>query len=62
MFRVLAALLNLSTSTEVWTVTGAWTGWAIWISRMVFTDRINWKMMHNDMENNRYLCEVKYVK
>lgn len=51
-----------STSTEVWTITGAWTGWAIWISRMVFTDRINWKMMLNDMENNRYLCEVKYIK
>lgn len=26
MFRVLAALPNLSTSTEVWTVTEVWTG------------------------------------
>ena len=26
MFRVLAALPNLSTSTEVWTILGVWTG------------------------------------
>ena len=34
MFRVLVALPNLSTSTEVWTITGVWTG------KLLF----NWKL------------------